>query len=255
LNGGGGFVTRLLQSPKRRRRLRILALVLAAAGGLAFVGLEYSNTGEGLQEHFRPGPVQRVATPPPAAKLSVVDQKSVQQIAELFIDTAVLRQHVDDSWELTTAKLRQGLSRREWDSGNIPVTPFPANAVGVVKYRLDWTGEDLVYLKIAIVPKPTSDVQGQAYDMGLTRHGGPADHRWRVDYWVPAGVGVAVSGPRARAVAKEALRQPSSRLPVAWIFLPVGLILGLIFGLPIVIFGRQRLRSRRALREYLRERA
>jgi hypothetical protein len=229
-------------------------LLLAVAGACAFVGLRYSNTGKQLKEHFTNEPVQRVPQPLPPAKLSVVDQNAVQAIAELFIDTAVLRRRVDDSWDITTPNLRQGLSRREWDSGNIPVTPFPANAVRAIKYRLDWTGEDLVYLKIAIVPKATSEVNGQAFDMGLTRAASAGEHAWLVDYWVPSGVGVPVGGQRARAIAKEALRQPSARLPVAWIFLPVGVLVALVFGLPIAIFGRQRLRNRRALRRYLRER-
>jgi hypothetical protein len=256
LEGGrGGSVARLLSSPRRRRRLRAAALLLAVAGICAFVGLRYSNTGEELENHFRPGPVQRVAPPLTAAELSTVDQDAVQQIASLFVETAVLRRRVDDSWDITTPNLRQGLSRKEWDSGDIPVTPFPAKAVRAIKYRLDWSGHDLVYLKIAIVPKQTSNVNGQAFDMGLTRTAAAGEHAWLVDYWVPSGLGVAVGGPRAKAVAKEALKQPSSRIPVAWIFLPVGILVALVLGLPLAIFGRQRLRSRRALREYLRERA
>ena len=224
------------------------------AGACAFVGLRYANTGKQVQEHFSSEPVQRVPQALPPAELSVVDQNAVQAIAELFVDTAVLRHRVDDSWDITTPNLRQGLSRREWDTGNIPVTPFPAKAVRTVRYRLDWTGEDLVYLKIAIVPKARSDVNGQAFDMGLTRAAEAGEHAWLVDYWVPSGIGVAVGGARARAIAKESLRQPSSRLPVGWVFLPVGVLVVLVLGLPIAIFGRQRLNNRRALRRYLRER-
>jgi hypothetical protein len=220
----------------------------------AFIGLHYSNTGKQIPEHFSAGPVQRVPPPLRTEQLSGADSESVRQVAALFIDTAVLRRRVDDSWEITTPRLRQGLTRKEWDTGNIPVTPFQAEAVAEIKYDLDWSGEDLVYLNIAIVPKPESNVDGQAFDIGLQRRGEPADHKWLVDYWVPTGVGVAVGGPRARAVAREAVKPPSSRIRVVWIFVPVGLLVVLVFGLPIAIFGRQRLRSRRAHREYLRER-
>jgi len=217
--------------------------------------VHYSNTGRTVADHFSAEPVQRVAPPPKAVKLSGADSESVRQVAALFIDTAVLRRRIDDSWEITTQRLRQGLTRTEWDSGNIPVTPFDADAVAEIKYDLDWSGADLVYLNIAIVPKPTSNVDGQAFDIGLQRQGEPAEHKWLVDYWVPTGTGVAIAGPRARAAAREAIRQPSSRIPAAWIFLPIGLLVVLVFGLPVAIFGRQRLRSRRALREYQRERA
>ena len=46
MSGGRGLATRLLSSPRRRRRLRLSALLLALAGVLAFVGLHYSNTAE-----------------------------------------------------------------------------------------------------------------------------------------------------------------------------------------------------------------
>ena len=253
--GRRGLVARVLSSPRRRRRLRIGGALVALAGVCAFIGVHYSNTGKTVADHFSSEPVQRVAPPPKAVKLSGADTESVRQVAALFIDTAVLRRRIDDSWEITTPKLRQGLTRKEWDSGNIPVTPFNAEAVAEIKYDLDFSGADFVFLNIAIVPKPTSNVDGQAFDIGLLRQGEPADHKWLVDYWVPTGPGVAVNGPRARAAAQQALSQPKSRISVAWIFVPAGLLLVVIFGLPIAIFGRQRLRSRRALRAYLRERA
>lgn len=230
---------------------------LAVAGVCAFLGVQYSNTGKRPPDHFRPGPVQRVPPPLKAAKLSAVDAESVRRVAELFIDTAVLRKRIDDSWDITTRKLRQGLTRKEWDLGNIPVTPFqPADAVAEVKYDLEWTGADLVYVKIAIVPKPKSNVNGQAFDIGLRRKGDPAAHRWLVDYWVPTGIGVDVGGPSSKAAkAAQTVAQPSARIPVAYIFVPVGLLIAIVFGLPLGIFGRQWLRGRRAVREYHRERA
>jgi hypothetical protein len=228
---------------------------VAFAAACAFLGLHYSNTGKQLPDRFRSGPVQKVAPPPKAEKLSGVDTESVRRVAALFIDTAVLRQRVDDSWEITTPRLRQGLSRKEWDGGNIPVTPFNADAVREIKYDLDWSGADLVYLKVAIVPTRKSNADGQAFDIGLRRQGDPSDHKWLVDYWVPTGIGIPVAGPRAKAAAPQVFRQPSSRIPVAWIFVPVGLLIALVFALPMAVFGRQWLRGRRALREYQRERA
>lgn len=229
-------------------------LALALAGVLVFIGLRYSNTGR-EKEHFSPGPVQRVASAPKAVVLSSVDRQSVQRVAALFIDTAVLRRRVDRAWEITTVKLHQGLTRRQWDTGNIPVTPFPASAVGTVKYRLDFTGEYVVYLKVAILPKPTSSLDGQAFDLGLARNGRLDDHTWLVDYWVPSGIGVPATPKALAAHGGVDTQQVRSRLPVAWIFVPVGLFVGLLLGLPLAIFGRHWLRARRAMRDYQRERA
>jgi hypothetical protein len=229
-------------------------LAFALAGVLVFIGLRYSNTGR-QKEHFSPGRVQRVASAPRAVVLSSIDRQSVRRVAALFIDTAVLRRRVDRSWVITTPKLHQGLTRKQWDTGNIPVTPFPAAAVGTVKYRLDFSGEYVVYLKVAILPKPTSSLDGQAFDLGLARNGRLDDHSWLVDYWVPSGIGVPATPKALAAHGGVDTQQVKSRLPVAWIFVPVGLFVGLLLGLPLAIFGRHWLRARRAMRDYQRERA
>jgi hypothetical protein len=255
VSDGRGLATRLLSSPRRRRRLRLSAVLLAFAGVLAFVGLRYSNTADREPEHFSKGPVQRVSAPLRAQKLSTIDLETVHRTAELFIDTAVLRTRIDDSWEITTPKLRQGLTRKQWDSGNIPVTPFPAEAVRQIKYTLDWSGADLVYLKVAILPKDTANVAGQAFDIGLARaaHSGPDG--WLVDYWVPTGLG-SPSKAQRRAAAKTAVAPPASEsLPQGLILIPVGILILLIVGLPLGLFGRNYARSRRALREYRRHNA
>jgi hypothetical protein len=257
--GGPGFAARLLSSPRRRRRLRTAGILLALGGILAFVGLRFANTGHESPEHFSSAPVQTVAAAPKTAVLSSVDREVVRQVAAQFIDTAVLRRHVDDSWPLTTAKLRQGLTRKQWDTGSIPVTPYPADAVQAIKYVLDWSGEDLVYLKIAIEPKTTSNSLAQAFDIGLTRSGRAAAHRWLVDYWVPLGGGVALptSAPlsKAAAAALPAASEPKSRLPVGLVFVPVGLLIAFLIGLPALVFGRQWQRNRRAVREYQKHQA
>ena len=255
MSGGRGLATRLLSSPRRRRRLRLSAVLLALAGVLAFVGVRYSNTAAREPEHFSKGPVARVSAPLKAQKLSSIDLETVHRTAELFIDTAVLRTRVDDSWEITTQKLRQGLTRKEWDTGNIPVTPFPAEAVQQIKYTLDWSGADLVYLKVAILPKDTANVAGQAFDIGLARDTHPGRHGWLVDYWVPTGLG-SPSHAQRLAAAKAAPATPKAdSLPQGLVLIPVGLIILLVVGLPLGLFGRNWARSRRALREYRRHSA
>lgn len=219
-----------------------------------FVGVRYSNTGTDLTDHFRAGPPERVPAPLKAAPLSNVDRESARAVAERFVDGAVLRQQLDDSWPITTRTLRQGLTRKQWRTGNIPVTPFPATAVLEIKYRVDWSGVNRIFLKIAIVPKPTSAVGGQAFDMGLERTGRAQDHRWLVDYWVPSGISAQTPARRA-AVAAAARQPPKSQLPAGWVYAPIGLLVALVLGLPLALGARGWLRSRRALRKYRRHSA
>jgi hypothetical protein len=254
LDDRGGPAARLLSSPRRRRRLRTGAIVVTVLAVATFVGVKYANTGQQIPEVFSDEPVSRPPAAPKASELTDADAESVRQVAELFIDTAVLRRRVDRSWSITTAHLWQGMSRAQWGSGNIPVTPYPAAAVRDVRYRLDWSGANDVFLKVAIVPKAGSHALGQAFDMGLSRRGTPEQHRWLVDYWVPAGVGVDVTGKSGGLFGSSGGKAPvvkePNQLSAAWIFLPVGLLAVLVLGLPLAIFGRSWLRGRRALREY-----
>jgi hypothetical protein len=246
-----GPLTRLLSSPRRRRRLGWASVLLAVAGGIAFVAVNYANTGTALPEHFTNQPVQRVAPPPRAAKLSGEDQNAARAVAEHFIDTAVLRQRIDESWEISAPSLHQGMTREQWRSGNIPVTPYPANAVGEIKYRVDWSGEDRVYLKIAIVPKPKSTANGQAFDMGLERLGPAQNHRWLVDYWVPSGIGSPNPAPAAgNKSAAAQTPELESRIPAAWIMAPIGLLVFLLLAVPLTLMLRGWHRARRAERLY-----
>lgn len=224
-------------------------MLLAVAGSLAFIGVRYQNTGKKLPNHFTSGKVQLVPPALKAAKLTGDDRDAARQVAARFIDTAVLRQHIDDSWEITAPKLRQGLSRAEWHTGNIPVQPFPAAAVLGIKYRVDWSGTDYVFLKVAIIPKKTAEVGGQAFDMGLRRKGPAADHRWLVDYWVPTGLSQATPAERA-AAAKLPPPKLESRIPAAWIFAPLGILAAFFAGIPLFLGVRGWKRTKRANRLY-----
>jgi hypothetical protein len=226
-----------------------VTFALALAGTMAFIGVRYANTGQKLPERFTSEPVAVVAPAPKEVVLTGEDRNAARIVAARFIDTAVLRQRVDDSWEITAPTLRQGLTRKEWQTGNIPVQPYPAEAVEGIKYRVDWSGVDRIYLKVAIIPKETAAVGGQAYDMGLRRKGAAADHLWEVDYWVPTGLGQQ-SPAKQRAMAKLPPPEVKSRLPVGWIFAPIGVFGAFIVGIPLVLILRGWRRTVRANRAY-----
>jgi hypothetical protein len=222
---------------------------LTLAGATAFIGVRYANTAQRIPSRFSSDPPQLVDPPLKSAVLTGEDANAVRIVAARFIDTAVLRQHIDESWEITAPKLRQGFTRKQWQTGNIPVQPFPAEAVSGIKYRIDFSATDHIYLKVAIIPKATADVGGQAFDMGLRRKGAVADHHWLVDYFVPTGLGQP-SPVAQRAAAKLPPPKLESRIPVAWIFAPIGIFGAFIVGIPLALAVRGWRRSVRANRAY-----
>jgi hypothetical protein len=242
-------LSRVLSSPRRRRRLAWTTSLLVLAGLVAFVGINYANTGKKLPQHFTNEPPQLVPPAPRSAQLTAEDRDAARVVAARFIDTAVLRRRVDDSWEITAPSLRQGLTRTVWASGNIPVVPFqPASAVEGIKYRVDWTGQDKIYLKVAIVPKRSAGMTGGAFDMGLERAGPAGSHQWLVDYWVPSAASSA--SPRASTAGGGAVPELKSRIPAAWIAAPIGGLFLIILGIPLSLAVRGFVRTRRANRLY-----
>src|SRR3954464_3432418 len=106
-------VRRLLSSPRRRRRFFRASGVIVAAGCAIAIGFLYPNTGR-KEAGFSPGKPQVTHEDPPATPLSKNDLAATEEILDHFVRTAVLRQHLDESYDLVTDQLHGGISRAEW---------------------------------------------------------------------------------------------------------------------------------------------
>ena len=111
-------------------------------------------------------------------KLHKADEKAARDTAARFVATAVLRRDVDDSWDLTAPELRGGLTRTQWKTGEIPVVPFPAKDLDEVRWRLDYSIEDHVGLKVSMLPRENSTAKALLFEMELVRTGPAAKRRW-----------------------------------------------------------------------------
>ena len=237
---------RLLRSSRFRRRAGWLAVCLAVAGGVAFVGIHFQNTGHPEKQVFQPGKPQLVPKNPKTDVFTAAEQRQVRTVAVRFIQSAVYRKHVADSFALTTNELHQGLSRADWATGTIPVVPYPANAVEDVRWRLDYSYADEVGLKVAFYPKPRSGVDRQIFEIALQNRGKGRTPHWLVSYWAPeGGVQLSRGDPRAPAVNFD---PPKPALGAVWLFVPVGVIVGGLVGLTGFLAIRGRVRQRRAVR-------
>ena len=189
---------RLLRSSRFRRRAGRLAVCLAVAGVVAFVGIHFSNTGHAEKQVFEPGKPQLVPKAPKADTFTPAEQRQVRAVAVRFVASAVYRKHVADSFALTTSELHQGLSPTDWATGTIPVVPYPGNAVDEVRWRLDYSYANEVGLKVAFYPKARSGVDRQVFDIALQNHGKAGAPHWLVSYWAPeGGVQLSRGDPRA----------------------------------------------------------
>jgi hypothetical protein len=239
---------RLLASSRFRRRSVWLAVCLAVAGTVAFVGIHFSNTGHRVPQRFTTQKPKLVAKSPKADVFTNAERRAVRAVAVRFIESAVYRKNVADSFAITTSGLRQGASRAEWATGTIPIVPYPAKAVQTVRWRVDYSYADEVGLKVAFYPKPASRADRQIFDIALQNHGTAAAPHWLVSYWAPSGgVQLSRADPRARSIEAT---PPKAALGAIWLVVPIGIIVGGLVGVVAVVIVRGRIRRARAMRLY-----
>ena len=231
-----------LASPRFRRRLRWIGLLFGLAATAGALMIAYPNTGK-RHEVFNSQPIKYFREPKHVA--AGPRRRAEALLATMaFVKTAVVRKNIDASWKLAAPEFRAGYTRKQWDTGNIPVVPFPA--VGVGSWQVDWSYENDMGFDIVLVPKKGSSLGAKSFTIELkrTRPGAP----WRIASWAPHGVSVA------QDIANDSKGQPqpkvASSLGGKWLLVPV-ILLALVFLVPLaVIAGRGWLRQSRAERAY-----
>ena len=237
----------LVASPRRRRRLAWLAVV-AAVVGAAFAIVRYFPSPP-PEEMGGPG---RVWLPPREEEPVRVKRSQLKEpltVAARFLETAVARRHVDESWRLVTPELRQGLTRAQWASGSIPVVPFP---IREARWKLDYSFRNALGFQVALFPPQGSDVGATVFNLDLRAVGRGKKRQWLVDGFTPAGRAAAPQRAAAQAsgapnLGDNAVGEP--RLSPAWIAVPFA-ILGLVVLVPLAVGASNWHRARKAEREY-----
>ncbi len=70
-------------------------------------------------------------------------------VAARFLNTAVKREHTETAYDLVSASLRAGITRREWVDGEIPVVPYPVDSA---RWKFDYSFADEVGLQVLVFP-------------------------------------------------------------------------------------------------------
>jgi hypothetical protein len=232
--------------------------VLLAIGGAVTLGVLYPNTADKPEQQsaaVEPGQVYRE---PKTVKLTNADRAIAIQTALRFVNTAVARRHSEVSYDLVAPELRQGMTRDQWRTGEIPVVPFPATEVRV---RVDYSYRNELGLRMMLVPPSTSELRPTTFNMDLQAVGSGDKRRWLVSSWTPnaetltpqleqesgnAGGASAAGFPKLADDDSEGLGAP---LGAAWILVPLG-VLGLVLLVPLGLAIRSWRENRRALRDY-----
>jgi len=233
-----------------------LAVTAVAVAGAVTVALKWPNTAPKA-----PGPsnvrVRVDNTPPKRVRLNLHNKAASLAVASRFIDTAVARKDIEESWSLVSPEFRAGFTREQWNTGDVPVLPFP---VQEARWKLQYSDVDGVGYTIALLPTKASHQQAQVFMIGLHLLGSGRKRHWVVDNWQAAPTSAIQSvagggGGGGGNVLGQATPRVSplseSRESAAWLLLPVGL-LSLIVLVPLSVAIVNWYRGRRAERALLR---
>jgi hypothetical protein len=108
-----------------------------------------------------------------------------RQVVVKFIKTAVMRQNLDEAWEISGPQIRQNLTLKQWRSGNIPVVPYPDAAVNRSPVKITWSHPTEAGLEVVLQPRSGSKEKPQLFFVGVLKQGSGSQAKWVVDYWAP----------------------------------------------------------------------
>ena len=170
-----------LASPRQQRRLLVLGSFVLAVGIVAVMVTFFRNTANPAPERITNEPATLLPKPGKRVELS----REARRVAGTFILTAVGRNNLAASWKLIHPSLRQGMSRKEWLTGNIPVQYYPVNTLDVAPMHIEESYERSAMLQVALLPKKGANIKPQVFFLGMKKVGNGKNARWLVDYWAP----------------------------------------------------------------------
>jgi len=254
---------KILTSPRRRRRLIKIAVVLAIFP-LVYLGIHYSTGGNPENAN---GPQVANYVQPKRSPFTKAEQAAVRPVLAQFIRHAVARQDPEKAWNVSGPDLRQGTSQEQWAKGNLPVVPYPAASRGLGQWSyVKYSYTNLVGLEVFVFPKPGSGYSDMTADAEVRRN---SDGQWQVNYWMPerfhgpASVSAKskstktpkkvalaaskkASGSHKSAASASADSNPNqSLLGGAWLALPIAILSLIVLG-PLALLVIGIIRNRRA---------
>ena len=170
----GSLRDRILTSPRAQRRLTVLSALVLLAGVIAFSLAFVFHNSTTATNHRATGP----QTAPTAAH--VKPSKDAYAVAREFLQTAVLRKHLHEAYTLVAAPLKAGMSRKEWETGNNQVIPYPVANARTAAFHPITSTKNKLYMAMELAATRKSGLNAYTFYMGLQRQ---KDGTWLVDYF------------------------------------------------------------------------
>jgi hypothetical protein len=251
-----------ISESRRWWRRLILGTLVVVFVPLGYIAFRSSDAGDPRDAK---GPVVPDYVEPKASPFTASERQAVSRSLKEFIISAVARENPSRAWAVSGPSLTQGVSREQWNKGDLPVVPYPAAKRGLGTWSfVQYSYTDAVMLEVFVFPKPGSGWSAMTADAELVKQ---RDGRWLVDYWMPKRFHgpPALSASQLKKAQKEARarQKPEERRAAveeepyqpprashAWLLVPIAII-SLFLLIPLTFGLVYWYRSRKANRAYL----
>jgi hypothetical protein len=171
-------------SPRFQRRLLWVGGAVLAGGAVALIVTTVWTSP-------KPEPLPQVAAGKaqlPTQDKTVPLDPAAKRVGERFIETAVERKNLAESWTLAAPRLRSHFTLARWKTGAIPVVPYSADLSHGARVKIEYSYRNSALLLILLEPKAGDKTKPQLFHLGLHAFGTGKNRHWLVDYWAPFGV-------------------------------------------------------------------
>jgi hypothetical protein len=179
---------RRLRSPGASRALVWISALVLVAGVIAFATVRLGSGGATTPDITTAVSETDIdqgqtTTPPNVSDVP----RAARVAAGEFILAAAGREDLPKAWKLSHPDLRSqcACTYKQWLTGNIPVQPFPTDGLQGVSFFVDELAPRKVVLQVLLKPKAGSELDEQAFYIGLKAVSSGKSLAWLVDYWAP----------------------------------------------------------------------
>jgi hypothetical protein len=248
----------ILGSYRWRRRLVWLGIAVAVTVGIAVAAFALPKN-NGKHYNIEPTgtePVQTVQQIIKQVRLTAADKRDVNRTLVPFVRNGVTRADPAAAWALATAGMHSAVTHKEWNSGKLPVLPFPAKVSDQPTWNVLTSYPNDVTIDLLLQPKRGSKRGPIAFAVELKKK--KATALWLVDSMIPEQGFEAAPAPskggKTKSGGGEAEPQASTQGGNTWLFVVPGALLALIVLVPAFVLLNNWRKHRAIERRYRAER-
>jgi hypothetical protein len=167
-------------SPRAQKALYWISGIVFLAGVVAIITV-YATRGSSNAASQSSNQVNSPSQPTSPPAKSVKASTGALGVARKFLETAVVRKNLAESYNLAGPNLKGGFTLKQWTSGNNTVVPYPASNAKSTALVVKYSHPNDLLLQVALVPKPGAKLKPQAFSLELNKLQG----RWVVNSFIP----------------------------------------------------------------------